>query len=373
MKRRIAFIRDSLDKSDGTRRVFTNLANSLSSVCDVYIVNGYKNDPIFEISPQIKDVYYLREVKRRMRYSLFGDIFSLRNYFKKNQIDVAVASGRSYPIVVALACVGIKTKAIMSEHNCVYGLDLELKRRNWIDKSLLEWSLNGLFDETILLTKKEVPIYQKRYPKAPHVEFIHNHIDEELLSSVTGYDVDSRRIITVGRMDWQKGYEYLVEVAKRVLAKHSDWQWDIYGDGDAEYKAKIFALIQESRLDGRLSLKGNCKNIYDLYKNYGIYIMTSRYEGLPMVLLEAKAKRLPLVSFDIHAGPSDVILDGVNGYLVKPFDVDAMAERIDFLIDHPEVRREFSAHAYDNIDGFRKEAVMKQWVDLIDEVLRAAR
>ena len=90
-----------------------------------------------------------------------------------------------------------------------------------------------------------------------------------------------------------------------------------------------------------------------------------------MVLLEAKAKRLPLVSFDIHAGPSDIILDGVNGYLVAPFDVEAMAERIDFLIEHPEVRRAFSARAYDNIDGFRKEAVMKQWVDLINDVLKS--
>ncbi len=372
MKHRIAFIRDSLDKIDGTRRVFIDLANNLFSIYDVYIVNGYKNTPVYDISPQVKEVYYLHEVKKRLRYSLLGDILALRNYFRKNQIDVAVASGRSYPVIVALACIGIKTKAIMSEHNCVYGLDLELKRRkNWLDKGLLEWSLNRLFDRTVLLTEGEVSIYKMRYPKASHVGYIYNHISEKLISSVSSYDADSRKIITVGRIDYQKGYEYLVAVAKRVLEKHPDWHWDIYGGGDANYTAEIVGRIQAAGLEDKLVLKGNRHDIYDRYKDYGIYVMTSRYEGLPMVLLEAKAKKLPIVSFDIHSGPSDIILDGVNGYLVKPFDVDAMAERICFLIEHPEVRADFSAHAYDNIDKFRKEAVMKQWVDLINGVLKS--
>ena len=94
--------------------------------------------------------------------------------------------------------------------------------------------------------------------------------------------------------------------------------------------------------------------------------MTSRYEGLPMVLLEAKVKKLPLVSFDIDSGPSDIIEDGVSGYLVPPFDTDAMAERICELIEHPELRQKFSDHAWDNIDKFRKEAVVQKWVELID-------
>ena len=97
--------------------------------------------------------------------------------------------------------------------------------------------------------------------------------------------------------------------------------------------------------------------------------MTSRREGLGMVLLEAKAKKLPLVSFDIHAGPSDIIRDGIDGYLVPPFDTDAMAEKICYLIEHPEARKDFSNHAYGNIDKFRKETILEKWKKLIGEMM----
>lgn len=370
MKPRIAFVRDSMNKIDGTRRAFINVVNSLSSMCDVYIVNRYRNQPVYAISDKVKGIYFLNDIERKLRYSLVSDIFRLRKFLKENQIDVVVASARSCPIRVSLACIGLRTKAVMREHNCIYGLDLETKRRKRIYQHLLDWYLNHGFDKTVVLTKAEVSRYQKRYPQAAGVDFIYNHMDERLISDRTSYDVESHKIITAGRIDYQKGYEYLIEVAKRVLESHPDWSWDIYGDGDAAYTEKISSLIEKSGLSGRLVMRGNSNRIYDLYPNYGLYVMTSRYEGLPMVLLEAKAKRLPLVSFDIYSGPSDIILDGVNGYLVKPFDVDAMTEKISFLIDHPEVRQDFSDHAYDNIDHFRKEAVMAKWTNLIKELLK---
>ena len=197
---------------------------------------------------------------------------------------------------------------------------------------------------------------------------IYNNIDDRLLTD-SKYDCESKKIITVGRIDIQKGLEYLLQIAKKVLDSHPDWQWDVYGDGDEPYKSAIIEQSKELGLEGRLNFMGNRDNIYELYSNYSLYVMTSRFEGLPMVLLEAKCKELPIVSFDINSGPSDIVLEEVNGYLVEPFDVDAMVEKINFLIEHPEVRAGFSAHAYDNIDSFRKEAVMENWKSLIRNTL----
>ena len=366
MKHRIIFIRDSLDSPSGGERVFINLANDLSSAYDVYIVNRYQNQPAYEVSPQVKGIYYLNEKKRRVRYSLFGDVIRLRRFLQEKKIDVAIASGRTCVSLLSLACVGTRLKTVMSEQGCVHGLDIGVKKRGLLDKALLEWCLRHSFDRTVLLTKGEISLYRKRYPRVTQVEAIYNSIDDKLLVDISDYDVKACKIITVGRMHYVKGYEYLIDVAQKVLARHPDWRWDIYGDGEAEYKEKIAALIRERGLEGRLTLCGNRSDIYDLYQNYGIYVMTSRYEGFGMVLLEAKVKKLPLVSFDINSGPSDIIEDGVSGYLIPPFDTDAMAEKICELIEHPELRQKFSNHAWDNIDKFRKEAVVQQWVELID-------
>ena len=366
MRHKIAFIRKTLDAYGGAERVLINLANSLSEIYDVYIINLYKNQPAYPISTNINGLYYVNEKKPWTKYFIFEDMIWLKRFLKKEKIDVAISVGRGWPAIVSGACLGGAAKFIMWEHSGVYGLDLEANKGNKLSKILFEKHLVCGFDKIVLLTENEIPLYKKRYPKVSHVDAIYNSIDDRLFADIPDYDVKACKLMTVGRIAFQKGYEYLVDVAQKVFARHPDWRWDIYGDGEAEYKEKIAALIRERGLEGRLTLCGNRRDIYDLYQNYGIYVMTSRYEGLPMVLLEAKVKKLPLVSFDINSGPSDIIEDGVSGYLVPPFDTDAMAERICELIEHPELRQKFSDHAWDNIDKFRKEAVVQKWVELID-------
>ena len=366
VRHKIAFIRKTLDAYGGAERVLINLANSLSEIYDVYIINLYKNQPAYPISTNINGLYYVNEKKPWTKYFIFEDMIWLKRFLKKEKIDVAISVGRGWPAIVSGACLGGAAKFIMWEHSGVYGLDLEANKGNKLSKILFEKHLVCGFDKIVLLTENEIPLYKKRYPKVSHVDAIYNSIDDRLFADIPDYDVKACKLMTVGRIAFQKGYEYLVDVAQKVFARHPDWRWDIYGDGEAEYKEKIAALIRERGLEGRLTLCGNRSDIYDLYQNYGVYVMTSRYEGLPMVLLEAKVKKLPLVSFDINSGPSDIIEDGVSGYLVPPFDTDAMAERICELIEHPELRQKFSDHAWDNIDKFRKEAVVQKWVELID-------
>ena len=366
VRHKIAFIRKTLDAYGGAERVLINLANSLSEIYDVYIINLYKNQPAYPISTNINGLYYVNEKKPWTKYFIFKDMIWLKRFLKEERIDVAISVGRGWPAIVSGACLGGAAKFIMWEHSGVYGLDLEANKGNKLSKILFEKHLVCGFDKTVLLTENEIPLYKKRYPKVSRIDAIYNSIDDRLFADIPDYDVKACKLMTVGRIAFQKGYEYLVDVAQKVLARHPDWRWDIYGDGEAEYKEKIAALIRERGLEGRLTLCGNRSDIYDLYQNYGIYVMTSRYEGLPMVLLEAKVKKLPLVSFDIDSGPSDIIEDGVSGYLVPPFDTDAMAERICELIEHPELRQKFSDHAWDNIDKFRKEAVVQKWVELID-------
>ncbi|MCC8158790.1 MAG: glycosyltransferase, partial [Phascolarctobacterium sp.] len=144
--------------------------------------------------------------------------------------------------------------------------------------------------------------------------------------------------------------------------------WHIYGEGKELYKLGILELIKKNGLLDKIILMGNKKNMYDLYADYSFLVMTSRHEGLPMALLEAKAKKLPLVSFDIETGPSDIIRNDMDGFLVPAFDTEAMSCKICELIENPELRQKFSDNSQGNLEKFSKEKIMRQWCDLIERV-----
>ena len=102
-----------------------------------------------------------------------------------------------------------------------------------------------------------------------------------------------------------------------------------------------------------------------LYGEYSFFVMPSRYEGLPMVLLEAKHNYLPCISFDINYGPGELIRDGVNGILVKPGDIEVLAEAICDMIEHPEQRQTMSQNSQIDMEKYTKHFVSRQWQELL--------
>ena len=113
---------------------------------------------------------------------------------------------------------------------------------------------------------------------------------------------------------------------------------------------------------------GNVRGIENIYPNHGIYVMTSRYEGLPLVLLEAKQYGLPIVSFNCPTGPSEIVLDGKNGYLIDNFDTEEMSNKICELIESEELRENFSGNSMNDTEKFSKEKILQQWIQLIEEM-----
>ena len=222
-------------------------------------------------------------------------------------------------------------------------------------------------DKIITLTQEDCRNYIKKYGISEEkIDYIYNWKDDGI--SNVAYNDESAKIVTVGRFDYQKGYDYLVQVAKKVLAKRSDWIWEIYGSGDQDEVDKIRDLINENGLQEKLVIKGLEKNQDLIYGDKGIYVMTSRYEGLPLVLLEAQQYNLPIVSFSCPTGPNEIIEDGVNGYLVECYNTDKLSEKLLELMEDEVLRQSFSEHAKDNLDKFNKDKILKQWLELIETI-----
>ena len=371
-KLKVAVICDQTEIHGGRERVVCDLCNELSFFYDAYLINLWRNSCAYTLCEKVCTIY-LHNRKKYKWCMLWGSIRELRRFLKEEKPDVILCDGMTALFETFSAAYGLPVKVLYREHNGIKIWNKWVRRgpRSFIRHRLLQCIVKHFTDAVIVLTDGEFQNYRKiMHVSKDKLVIIPHFVAEELFYKDEQYDDFAHSIITVGRIDYPKGYEYLIDTAKKIFDRHPDWHWDIYGgDGKKKYVKHIRDLISENGLENHVFLKGKCDHIYDMYSKYGIFVMTSRHESFGMVLLEAKGKKLPLVSFDIESGPSDIIRNGVDGYLVSPFDTDAMAEKICYLIEHPELRKDFSDHAYGNMDKFRKETIMAKWRELIEGMM----
>jgi glycosyltransferase involved in cell wall biosynthesis len=156
--------------------------------------------------------------------------------------------------------------------------------------------------------------------------------------------------------------EYLVDTWTKVNKKHPDWALHMYGEG--EQKHMLLQMIKEAGLERTIIVHQPTPMIMDKYLESSAFLLTSRFEGLPMVLIEALACGLPVVSFDCPWGPADIIRDGEDGFLVEYLNTDMASQRVCQLIENVQLRKNMSAKARINVQRFNRDVVMKQWLDL---------
>lgn len=181
-------------------------------------------------------------------------------------------------------------------------------------------------------------------------------------------ELREKKVIAVGRYCYQKALDRLIDAWSIVCRGIDDWKLYLVGDG--EDRETLQKQIDELRLNDKIVLGRAETDMKAVYSNASILALSSRYEGLPMVLLEAQAAGLPIVSFECKCGPKDVLTDGVDGFLVKEGDVTSLATKILELITDEDLRRKMGAEAYENSKRFSEEKVMAQWVELFNEVVR---
>ena len=179
--------------------------------------------------------------------------------------------------------------------------------------------------------------------------------------------LEAKKVVAVGRLNHQKGFDRLINAWSIVDNVVSGWKLQIVGDG--ELREQLQNNIRELGLSNQINIGSAEKDMMSVYKDASILAMSSRYEGLPMVLLEAQAAGLPIVSFDCKCGPKDVIENGVDGFLVEDGDIEQLAQKLVVLMQDANFRKQLGSAAYAHSDRYSEERIMKQWTDLFDEVM----
>ena len=251
------------------------------------------------------------------------------------------------------AAFGTKTKVITWEHGNFYN--------NWGSRWFPYFRRFAAkhSDAVVVLTERDKENYRTNIKTRKPIYVIANPAQKHPFH----YDANSKIILSAGLLLPIKGYDKAIQAAAKILPQHPDWKWVICGEGpEREHLEK---MIAEAHLERQFLLPGTVQNMNEQYQKAAFYVMTSEMEGLPMVLLEAKSWGLPIVSFDIMTGPSDIIRDEVNGYLVPQNDVDVLAERIEQLIVSSELRLQFSQNSQLDMERFDFENIVKKWLEVM--------
>lgn len=351
----ICFLSGDMSRTGGTERVLSIIANELSkqkNKFNIYIlsITNENNTSYFRLEKEIKNDRILKSKDVNFKKQYFQVVKGIRHYIKENNIDILIDVEVIASLFSIPATRFTKTKLISWEHFNFYednGSHLRIYARK----------LAARFSNCIItLTEHDKQNYLNNLDIKGKVEYIYNPIEEV---DDMECNIKSKQIISVGRLTYQKGFDMLCDVAKVVLKDNKGWKWLILGDG--EDKDKLRSKIKEYGLENKLILKGNVSNVEEYYKNSSLYVMTSRFEGLPMTLLEAKTYKLPIVSFNCLTGPSEIVKNNINGYLINPENVEAMSNKLNILINDENKLKEFSNNAQIDIEKFKLQPIIERW------------
>ncbi|XAW89660.1 glycosyltransferase family 4 protein [Vibrio sp. CDRSL-10 TSBA] len=223
-------------------------------------------------------------------------------------------------------------------------------------KAVKRWRYPKLH-HLICLTQSDKERYYDKY--LPSVAVIPNYTNFADVT-VNAESRQAKNILFVGRYNQMKGVDYLLQVIQQVHPRCPDWHFNLFGEG--EQKAWLTAELAKLGLSEVVTIHDPTSDISAEYRKAQFYILTSRNEGFPMVLLEAQAHGLPIVSFDCETGPAEIISHEQDGFLIPAFDVAAFADKVAQLASDEALRERMSQSALSNRRRFSKEAIIQLWL-----------
>lgn len=214
-------------------------------------------------------------------------------------------------------------------------------------------------DRMVVLTEDA----KRDWPELSNVQLIPDPVPFKVDHVST---LSSKCIVSIGRYAYEKGNDLLLRAWAKVEKQCQTWTLDIYGQGN---QTPYRELMQELGIDGsRCHLHGSIADVNNIYQGSSIFTLPSRFEGFGLVIIEAMAYGVPVVTFDCENGPRNIITNNQEGILVKPFDVDAYADSLLRLIQDDELRSQMGKCAHESSKRYLIEDIAQKWKDLFDEI-----
>ena len=361
--KKLCFICFNIEDMGGINRVVSGLCNEF---CENYIVHVVSicdtgKEPYYSLNPEIKLYKIKNSPDKRIRKIIINSFKFLKKYLCDKKFDFVFMEGHYVPPIVLPVKIFTKGKFVFCDHGALSN-QIKDKKATFFRKLAAKFS-----DKVVVLTESTKKEYIETFKvHQEKITAIPNFIDENLIKHRKNYDVDSKLILSSGRFTSEKGFDMIPDIAEKVFEKYPDWSWHIYGNGPKYdfVKEKIF----EKNLSNKVILKGFADDMYKKYCNYAMFVLPSYREGFALVLLEAKVNGLPTVSFDCVSGPSEIINQNVDGYLIPCYNKEVMTQKICSLIENKKLRKNFSDNSLKDTDRFSKDIIIKMWGKIIENI-----
>lgn len=356
--KKICFLIGNLNNSGGTERVTSLIANALAQknfqVSILSLADGKQS--FFELEPDIK-TYSLYPEKISFKKNFLGAVWLIRRFVTQNQIDTLVVVDSISCVFTVPALFGLKVKHICWEH-FNFKVNLGVKYRDIGRK----WAAKYC-DYVVTLTKRDKELWDQgiKNIKAKIIP-IANPSPFEVQQNIPS--LDYKTILCVGRLTHQKGFDLLITAWAKVAQQVPDWKVVIVGSGEEEIMLKQMA--KDFAVEDSIVFAGQQKNIDTFYRQASFFCMSSRFEGLPMVLLEAQSYGLPIVAFDCDTGPAEIVQHNINGLLVESGNINGLTNSLLELINLSNIQYEkMSSNAVENSVKYSVNPILKQWLSII--------
>ena len=361
--------------SGGMERVLANKANYLTGPgYEVVIVTTDQQGlpPFFPLAEQIRCIDLGINYEENNGKSFANKLlhYPLKQYRHQKRL-AAILEQEKPDVTISMFCndAGFITRINDGSKKVLEIHFSKFKRLQYNRKGL--WRLADLwrsrqdektvrrFDKFVVLTEED----KGYWGNLPNITVIPN---ANTFATSQAAALENKKVIAIGRYTYQKGFERLIEAWNILSPGFPGWKLDIIGNG--EERDKLQDLIHAYHLDGQVTLVSPTKSIDKVYLDASVLVMSSRYEGLPMVLLEAQAFGLPIVSFACKCGPKDIVANGETGFLVEENDIEGLARQLVKVMKDKNLRKQMGRKAKEASLRYAEDAVMAKWTALFDSL-----
>lgn len=357
MKKKVLFVLQKISDG-GAERVATVLCNELCKMdLDVTLLVYFPTKGEYPVNSQIKKIYLKKTEPEYRSLSFFQKLKDIRDVLKKERADYFVPFLYFVGVHVQLASIGLHGKVIQTVRNDPKSVPQSRKER------LIRDVIYCFMWKGFVQNKRQLEYFPSYIRKK--MTILPNPVSEEFLKNNPTRE-NNGLIVSVGRLNEQKNFEMLIRVARILKCKNYRFQIEIYGEGSL--RETLQKQIIEYKVEDCCKLCGRTEDVPAVLSKASVFVMTSSYEGMPNALMEAMASGLPCVSTNCPTGPNELIVDGVNGYLIEINDDEKCAQRIIQILSDRDVSLSIGEHARQSIMGnyspsviakrFREEVLM---------------
>lgn len=369
---KLALVISSL-RGGGAERVMATLANvwAAQGVEVTLITLALRNNDDYPLNPAVTRVELSKKMEsRNLPHALannWGRMRALRKALRVCRPDVVISFIAITNMLTVMATAGLRLPVIVAERTF---LGAKAPKGLW---GKLHGPLYRRATAVVALTQRGASYIEKKF--GCPVTVIPNPVpfppDAEAIPRALRMDPchksKHRTLLAAGRLMPVKGFDLLIEAFAQVAGRYTNWNLRILGEG--YLRESLAQAVTGKGLSDRVSMPGFTSDVRAEMRQADLFVLSSRFEGFPMALLEAMSESLACISFDCETGPAELIEHQKNGWLVPANDVSALAEALDTLMRDAELRQRLGSRAREVTETYSLSAVLDQWNALIKTVV----